>query len=99
MSREEDVEFEARMVEVDSKTLVGPKDFDPDTGRLKASLDASKLVQYRQILPVLQRWCRIAWLVMAHACLRKSRLLPFLQDVLYFHIFYELLGLTFTSVV
>ncbi|CAN0456544.1 unnamed protein product, partial [Scytosiphon promiscuus] len=36
--------FEARLVQVGSKTVVGGKDFDPDTGEIKEKLDASKLV-------------------------------------------------------
>ncbi|CAM9633486.1 unnamed protein product [Scytosiphon promiscuus] len=35
--------FEARLVQVGSKTVVGGKDFDPDTGEIKEKLDASKL--------------------------------------------------------
>ncbi|CAN0369191.1 unnamed protein product, partial [Hapterophycus canaliculatus] len=36
--------FEARLVQVGSKTVVGGKDFDPDTGEIKTKLDASKLL-------------------------------------------------------
>ncbi|CAN0320026.1 unnamed protein product, partial [Ectocarpus sp. 6 AP-2014] len=35
--------FEARLVEVGSKTVVTGKDFNPDTGEIKDKLDASKL--------------------------------------------------------
>lgn len=31
-------------MQVGSKTVVGGKDFDPDTGEIKEKLDASKLV-------------------------------------------------------
>lgn len=40
--------FEARLVQVGSKNVVGGKDFDPDTGEIKEKLDASKLVSAHQ---------------------------------------------------